>query len=184
MPVPKRVAAINDLSGFGRCSLTAAIPVISAMGVQVARCRRQCSARTRLSHLHLRRLYRHMREYAAGLGQAGRALRTRSTRFLGSAEQRSTLCSTSAAPTPAAAHCRPSWATTAQSTRRMTSDMCACVTPSRGGGLHYAQPDRSVHSARRAVYASRRRARYARICARPVRARPALCRHHGHTPGG
>lgn len=30
----KRIAVINDLSGFGRCSLTAAIPVISAMGVQ------------------------------------------------------------------------------------------------------------------------------------------------------
>ena len=30
----KRVALINDLSGFGRCSLTAAIPVISVMGHQ------------------------------------------------------------------------------------------------------------------------------------------------------
>ncbi len=30
----KRVALINDLSGFGRCSLTAAIPVISTLGVQ------------------------------------------------------------------------------------------------------------------------------------------------------
>lgn len=30
----KKVAVINDLSGFGRCSLTAALPVISAMGVQ------------------------------------------------------------------------------------------------------------------------------------------------------
>lgn len=29
----KNVALINDLSGFGRCSLTAAIPVISAMGI-------------------------------------------------------------------------------------------------------------------------------------------------------
>lgn len=31
----KRVAAVNDLSGFGRCSLTVAIPVLSAMGFQV-----------------------------------------------------------------------------------------------------------------------------------------------------
>lgn len=31
----KRVAAIHDLSGLGRCSLTAAIPVLSAMGLQV-----------------------------------------------------------------------------------------------------------------------------------------------------
>ena len=29
-----RVAAIHDISGFGRCSLTVAIPVLSAMGVQ------------------------------------------------------------------------------------------------------------------------------------------------------
>lgn len=30
----KRVAVINDMSGLGKCSLTAAIPVISVMGVQ------------------------------------------------------------------------------------------------------------------------------------------------------
>ena len=30
----KKVALINDLSGFGKCSLTAAIPVISVMGLQ------------------------------------------------------------------------------------------------------------------------------------------------------
>lgn len=30
----KKIAAVNDLSGFGKCSLTAAIPVISALGVQ------------------------------------------------------------------------------------------------------------------------------------------------------
>lgn len=30
-----RVAAIHDLSGFGRCSLTVIIPILSAMGIQV-----------------------------------------------------------------------------------------------------------------------------------------------------
>lgn len=30
----KRIAVINDLSGLGKCSLTAAIPVLSVMGVQ------------------------------------------------------------------------------------------------------------------------------------------------------
>ena len=30
----KKVAIINDLSGIGRCSLTAAIPILSALGVQ------------------------------------------------------------------------------------------------------------------------------------------------------
>ncbi len=33
LPIPK-VATINDLSGLGKCSLTAAIPILSAMGVQ------------------------------------------------------------------------------------------------------------------------------------------------------
>ena len=32
---PKRIAAIHDLSGFGRCSLTVILPVLSAMGLQV-----------------------------------------------------------------------------------------------------------------------------------------------------
>lgn len=36
MKVPvKRVAAIHDLSGFGRASLTAIIPILSTMGIQV-----------------------------------------------------------------------------------------------------------------------------------------------------
>ena len=30
----KKVAAINDLSGFGRCSTTVLLPIISYMGVQ------------------------------------------------------------------------------------------------------------------------------------------------------
>ena len=30
----KKIAVINDLSGFGKCSLTAAISVIASMGVQ------------------------------------------------------------------------------------------------------------------------------------------------------
>lgn len=32
---PARVAAIHDLSGFGRCSISLILPVLSAMGVQV-----------------------------------------------------------------------------------------------------------------------------------------------------
>jgi len=30
----KKIAALNDISGFGKCSLSAAIPIISALGVQ------------------------------------------------------------------------------------------------------------------------------------------------------
>ncbi|MDR2611834.1 MAG: hypothetical protein LBG06_02995, partial [Deltaproteobacteria bacterium] len=33
-PLP-RVAAIHDLSGFGRCSLTVVIPILSTMGFEV-----------------------------------------------------------------------------------------------------------------------------------------------------
>lgn len=34
MPAIPLVAAVNDMSGFGRCSLTVALPVLSAMGMQ------------------------------------------------------------------------------------------------------------------------------------------------------
>ena len=30
----KKVVAIHDISGLGRCSLTAAIPILSVLGVQ------------------------------------------------------------------------------------------------------------------------------------------------------
>ena len=30
----KKIALINDLSGFGKCSLTVSLPVISAAGVE------------------------------------------------------------------------------------------------------------------------------------------------------
>ena len=48
MPVriPKRVAAIHDISGFGRCSLGVAIPILSCMGVQV------CAAPTAVLSTH------------------------------------------------------------------------------------------------------------------------------------
>ena len=36
LPPLKRIAAIHDLSGLGKCSLTVALPVISATGVECA----------------------------------------------------------------------------------------------------------------------------------------------------
>ena len=33
-PIPKKIAVINDLSGYGRVSLCVSLPVISALGVQ------------------------------------------------------------------------------------------------------------------------------------------------------
>ena len=35
LQIPPKVAMINDIAGFGRCSSMVAIPVISVMGVQV-----------------------------------------------------------------------------------------------------------------------------------------------------
>ncbi|MBO5747368.1 MAG: pyridoxal kinase, partial [Clostridia bacterium] len=32
----KRIAAIHDVSGFGKCALTVALPVISAAGIEVS----------------------------------------------------------------------------------------------------------------------------------------------------
>ena len=36
LPKLKRLAAVNDVSGFGKCSLTVALPVVSATGVECA----------------------------------------------------------------------------------------------------------------------------------------------------
>lgn len=35
LSIPKKLAMINDVAGYGRCSTTEALPIISAMGVQV-----------------------------------------------------------------------------------------------------------------------------------------------------
>ncbi|MBQ9119941.1 MAG: pyridoxamine kinase [Lachnospiraceae bacterium] len=34
LTAPKKIAVINDISGYGRCALTVALPIISAMGLQ------------------------------------------------------------------------------------------------------------------------------------------------------
>lgn len=36
MPLQKRIAAVHDISGIGKCSLTAALPVLSAAGCEAA----------------------------------------------------------------------------------------------------------------------------------------------------
>ena len=33
--IPKKIAMINDIAGYGRCSTTVSLPIISAMQVQV-----------------------------------------------------------------------------------------------------------------------------------------------------
>lgn len=56
------IAAINDLSGFGRCSLTVALPILSAMGYQV------CPMPTALLSAHTGYPNPRVRDFTADMG--------------------------------------------------------------------------------------------------------------------
>lgn len=90
-PVPL-VAAVNDLSGFGRCSLTVAIPVLSAMGMQV------CPLPTAILSNHtgyesgtFEDFTPHMEAYAAEWEKRGLEFQAIYTGFLGNREQVETI---------------------------------------------------------------------------------------------
>lgn len=84
----KRVAAINDLSGFGRCSLTVAIPVISAFGVQVCPLPTAIlSAHTGFPHYSFCDFTENMQEYANKWEALGLRFDTVYSGFLGSEAQ-------------------------------------------------------------------------------------------------
>ena len=60
----KKAAVINDLSGFGKCSLTAAIPVLSVMGIQCCPVATAVlTGQTEYSYFHCRDLSDMMDEY-------------------------------------------------------------------------------------------------------------------------
>lgn len=89
MPIPPRVAAIHDLSGFGRCSLTMALPILSAMGAEV------CALPTAVLSSHTGELpgytYRDLTEdmpaMAAQWAALGLSFQAIYSGFLGSAAQ-------------------------------------------------------------------------------------------------
>lgn len=56
------IAAVNDLSGFGRCSLTVAIPILSSMGYQV------CPMPTALLSAHTGYPNPEVRDFTADMG--------------------------------------------------------------------------------------------------------------------
>ena len=88
MPELKRVAAINDLSGFGRCSLTVAIPVISAFGLQVCPLPTAIlSAHTGFEHYSFCDFTCNMEEYAGKWEALGLKFDTVYSGFLGSEAQ-------------------------------------------------------------------------------------------------
>lgn len=82
------IAAINDLSGFGRCSLTVAIPILSSMGYQV------CPLPTALLSAHTGYPDPQIRDFTADMGaflahweQLGLSFDAVYTGFLGDAAQ-------------------------------------------------------------------------------------------------
>lgn len=90
MPVSaqRKIAVINDLSGYGRCSLTVAIPILSAMGIQC------CPVPTAILSNHTEfPVYffddytDNMRAYVEKWKELGLTFDGISTGFLGSGEQ-------------------------------------------------------------------------------------------------
>ena len=84
----KKIAVINDLSGYGRCSLTVAIPILSAMGIQC------CPVPTAILSNHtgfpvyfFDDYADKMRAYAGKWQELGLTFEVISTGFLGSAKQ-------------------------------------------------------------------------------------------------
>ena len=86
-PIP-RVAAINDLSGFGRCSLTVAIPILSAMGVQCCPLPTAVlSQHTGFDQFFFSDLTPHLPQYIDSWNRQGITFDTVYSGFLGSQQQ-------------------------------------------------------------------------------------------------
>lgn len=84
----KRVAAISDLSGFGRCALTVALPVLSAMGFQVCPVPTAVlSTHTGYPGPHIRDFTDDMAPYLAHWQQLGLTFACGYTGFLGNERQ-------------------------------------------------------------------------------------------------
>lgn len=86
--IPKKIAMINDIAGYGRCSATEAIPIISAMKVQV------CPVPTSLFSNHtgfpvhfMHDCTPYLRDYLAKWKELGFRFDGIYCGFLGSAEQ-------------------------------------------------------------------------------------------------
>lgn len=88
MQAVPRVAAINDLSGFGRCSLTVAIPVLSVMGIQCCPLPTAVlSMHTGFGRFHFNDLTSNMSAYIKSWQEEDLQFDTIYSGFLGSGEQ-------------------------------------------------------------------------------------------------
>lgn len=84
----KRIALINDVTGFGRCSVTVQLPVISAMRVQACPLPTAIlSVHTGFPHHYLDDYTEHMRPYMENWQENGLTFDAILTGFLGSEAQ-------------------------------------------------------------------------------------------------
>lgn len=86
--IQKKIAVVNDFSGFGRCSTTVSLPIISAMRIQC------CAVLTSIlsNHTAYENYFfddytRNMREYIENWKKLGLSFEGIATGFLGSKEQ-------------------------------------------------------------------------------------------------
>ncbi|SDF71027.1 pyridoxamine kinase [Sporomusa acidovorans] len=88
VPRQKRIAVVNDITGFGRCSVAAAWPIISAMKIQCCPLPTAIlSAHTGFPKFFLDDYTAHMRKYMHNWEELGIEFDGICTGFLGSAEQ-------------------------------------------------------------------------------------------------
>lgn len=88
----QRIAAVSDLSGFGRCALTVSLPVLSAMGFQVCPVPTAVlSAHTGYPNPHIRDFTEDMEAYLAHWAQLGLTFACGYTGFLGNERQAAIL---------------------------------------------------------------------------------------------
>ncbi len=84
----KKIAVINDLSGFGRCSLTVSMPIISYLGIQCCPVPTSVfSNHTGFAEFFFDDYTRHMEEYIDKWHKLGLKFEGISSGFLGSIEQ-------------------------------------------------------------------------------------------------
>ena len=84
----KKVAAINDLSGIGKCSLTVAIPILSALKVQCCPFPTAIlSSQTGFSEYTFLDLTKEMKKYSSTWKSLNLEINTICSGFLGSINQ-------------------------------------------------------------------------------------------------
>ncbi|MDP4178950.1 MAG: pyridoxamine kinase [Bacillota bacterium] len=84
----KRIAVVNDMTGFGRCSIAVALPIISAMKIQCCPLPTAIlSAHTGFSSFFFDDYTSHMRDYMNNWKELGLKFDGICTGFLGSKEQ-------------------------------------------------------------------------------------------------